>query len=55
MNISTAKSLIKKSCKKRKIDECKTRKINWGSKNGVFDVAISAIKLNSEESVNAPL
>lgn len=53
--MSTAKSLIKKSTKKRKIQECKTRKINWGSKNEAFELAISAIKLNDDEGCNAPL
>ena len=29
--MNTSKSLEKKNVKKRKIDECKTHKINWGS------------------------
>lgn len=45
-NATTTKSLIKKTTKKRKIEECKIIKINWGSKNGVFELGLSAIKQN---------
>lgn len=50
--MANAKSLKKK----RKIEECKTRKINWGSnKNDVFNLGISVIKLNKEENVETPV